>query len=98
MALIYLAGKDPTTAVGGHTTYVQAHALAAVVAGYTPHLVCVGRDAARIDTAYGVVHRVASPFPWRRHPTMVAHGPFLTAAVWGLAEATVAENRLMISA
>ncbi len=81
MTLIYMAGRDPSTAVGGHTSYVQAHGLAAVAAGYTPHIFCVAPRAARVETDYGVVHRVASPVPSRRHPTMVAHSPFLAAEV-----------------
>jgi glycosyltransferase involved in cell wall biosynthesis len=81
LPLLYIAGKDPSTAVGGHSTYVRAHALAAVAAGYAPHIFCVDSRAGRCETEYGVIHRVASPVPWRRHPAMVAHGPWLTAAV-----------------
>ncbi len=81
MALIFMAGRDPSTAVGGHSSYVVAHGLAAVAAGYAPQIFCVAPRAGRVETEYGVVHRVASPVPSRRHPTMVAHSPFLVAAV-----------------
>ena len=76
-----MAGKDPLRAIGGHQTYVRAHAQAAAAAGYTPHVFCVGAAAGRVETAFGVVHRVATPLPLVRHPAMVAHAPFLAAAV-----------------
>jgi glycosyltransferase involved in cell wall biosynthesis len=85
LALIYIAGKDPLTAVGGHTTYVRAHALAAVAAGFTPQIFCAGAAAGRSEGELGVVHRVASPLRSLRHPTMVAHRHFLAAAVQRLA-------------
>ncbi len=84
MALVFIAGKDPLRAIGGHQTYVRAHAQAAVAAGYTPHVFCVGAAAGRGETeraGFGVVHRVATPLPLVRHPAMVAHSPFLAAAV-----------------
>jgi glycosyltransferase involved in cell wall biosynthesis len=81
VALVFIAGKDPLRAIGGHQTYVRAHGLAAVAAGYTPHVFCVGEAAGSVDTDFGVVHRVATPLPLVRHPAMVAHSPFLIAAV-----------------
>jgi hypothetical protein len=81
LTLIYIAGKDPSTAVGGHTTYLRAHALAAMAAGYAPQIFCVASRSGCCETEYGVVHRVASPLAWRRHPAMVAHSPWLVAAV-----------------
>ncbi|HLX07317.1 MAG TPA: glycosyltransferase, partial [Thermoanaerobaculia bacterium] len=80
-ALVFIAGKDPATAIGGHSSYVRAHGLAAVAAGHTPHVFCVGAASGRVETDFGVVHRVASPLRTVRHPTMVAHSPFLAAAV-----------------
>jgi glycosyltransferase involved in cell wall biosynthesis len=81
VALILIAGKDPLRAIGGHQTYVRAHAQAAMAAGYTPHVFCAGSAAARIETDFGIVHRVATPLRPVRHPAMVAHSPFLATAV-----------------
>jgi glycosyltransferase involved in cell wall biosynthesis len=81
MALVFISGKDPLRAIGGHSSYVRAHGLAAMAAGYTPQVFCVGGAAGRIETEFGVVHRVASPLRAVRHPTMVAHSPFLAGAV-----------------
>lgn len=95
MALVLLAGKDPLTGVGGHADYVRAHARAAVEAGHAPHIFCLAgegragggdasraacRGAARVVTDFGVVHRAASPLPFRRHPAMAVQAPFLAGA------------------
>jgi glycosyltransferase involved in cell wall biosynthesis len=59
--VVLVAGRDPRgEADGGHSAYVRAHALAALRAGWTPHLVCVGATAEVAATPYGVVRRAAS--------------------------------------
>ncbi len=80
-----MAGKDPEEEIGGHSSYVRAHARAAVRAGYEPHLFCVSRSEGVEETAYGIVHRMKSPYArGRRAPGMgfrsnwvVLHGPLL---------------------
>jgi glycosyltransferase involved in cell wall biosynthesis len=65
--VIMISGKDPLREAGvGHTTYVRAHALAALKAGYAPHLLVVSREAGMVDSEFGVVHRVRSPWPHGR--------------------------------
>ncbi len=59
--IVLIAGVNPLEQVGGHESYVLAHALAAREAGYTPHIFSVGAAAATEDTAFGVVHQVRTP-------------------------------------
>ncbi|MCB0971195.1 MAG: glycosyltransferase family 4 protein [Acidimicrobiales bacterium] len=60
--LVLVAGKDPLDEPGGgHSSYVRAHARAATAAGFAPHLVAVGRDAAVRETDFGTIHRARSP-------------------------------------
>jgi glycosyltransferase involved in cell wall biosynthesis len=63
--LIIVAGKDPLEERGGHSSYVRAHARAAIRAGFEPHLFCTSHRSGRVETDYGVVHSAASPFPVR---------------------------------
>ena len=59
----YIAGKDPVEETGGgHSSYVRAHGYAAVRAGYEPHLFCISGENSVVETPYGVVHRIRSPF------------------------------------
>ena len=66
--VVLVAGRDPRSEIGGgHSSYVRAHGRAALAAGFTPHLVCVGPGASSEETGYGIVHRVASwAFPYRQ--------------------------------
>jgi glycosyltransferase involved in cell wall biosynthesis len=59
--LVLISGKDVLEGVGGHATYVRAHALAASRAGLEPHLFSVSPRAGIVRTEFGVVHRVAGP-------------------------------------
>ncbi|HEV7484847.1 MAG TPA: hypothetical protein VGQ65_04140, partial [Thermoanaerobaculia bacterium] len=57
--VVMIAGRDPRDEVsGGHSGYVRSYARAAVMAGFTPHIFCVGRNASTTETAFGVIHRV----------------------------------------
>jgi glycosyltransferase involved in cell wall biosynthesis len=65
--VIMISGKDPIREAGvGHTTYIRAHALAAQRAGYTPHLLVVSPEAEIVKSEFGVLHRIRSPWPYRR--------------------------------
>jgi glycosyltransferase involved in cell wall biosynthesis len=58
---VYICGLDPDRHVNGHVSYVQAHALAACAAGFSPRIFCVAPQAGIEPTRYGILHRVASP-------------------------------------
>jgi glycosyltransferase involved in cell wall biosynthesis len=60
--VVYVAGKDPLWELGGgHSSYVRAHARAAIRAGFEPHLVCVSDRTATATREYGVIHQLAAP-------------------------------------
>lgn len=62
-----ISGKDPVREAGvGHTTYIRAHALAALEAGYAPHLLIVSPEAAVSESEFGTLHRLKSPWPYGR--------------------------------
>ncbi len=73
--LVLVSGKDVLDGIGGHETYVRAHAEAAVGLGYEPHVFCVGRRAAVTPAPFGVVHHVAPAVP------VAAQIPLLARAV-----------------
>lgn len=79
--LVLVAGKDPENQLGGHATYVRAHALAARRAGYEPHLFCVGPATQTRETEFGVVHQAWSPFRPFRQVMVTGHAPLLVRAV-----------------
>jgi len=80
--IVLVAGKDPLEEIsGGHSPYVRAHARAAMRAGFTPHLFCVSRRGGIVETEYGVVHRIASPFWPYRQLMVCGHGPLLAAGI-----------------
>jgi glycosyltransferase involved in cell wall biosynthesis len=81
VGLLFIAGRDPSTSVGGHSRYVEAHARAAQAAGFAPEIFCVDAGKPAVEAEYGRIHRVHSPVPIRRHPFMLAHEPFLSAAI-----------------
>jgi glycosyltransferase involved in cell wall biosynthesis len=59
--LVLVSGKDPVASVGGHETYVRAHALAAAAAGFQPHVFCSSKAAGVVGSEFGSIHRVG----WR---------------------------------
>jgi glycosyltransferase involved in cell wall biosynthesis len=77
--LVLVSGKDPLNDVGGHKTYVRAHALAAAKIGFEPHIFCVGTRSGVQDTDFGTLHTVAGPLGFRR--PLAFHGPVLARAV-----------------
>ena len=74
-----IAGKDPLTMRGGHASYVRAHAKAAVQAGFEPHIFCVSDQTGVLETDFGVLHRVPSPFRPFRQIMVAGHAPLITA-------------------
>jgi glycosyltransferase involved in cell wall biosynthesis len=77
--LVLISGKDPLGGVGGHQSYIRAHALAAMRAGYEPHIFCVAGRSCITPAEFGVVHRVGSPL--LPEPPAATHGPLLAHAV-----------------
>lgn len=68
-SLTIIAGKDPLEETGGgHSSYVRAHARAAIRIGFEPHLFCVGSSSGIVETDYGIVHRLYSPLRHLRKP------------------------------
>lgn len=60
--LVLISGKDPVRELsGGHSSYVRAHAHAAVRAGYWPHIFCVGAEDRTEDQPYGTIHCLRVP-------------------------------------
>lgn len=80
--ILLVAGRDPRDEPGGgHSSYVRAHAFAAIRAGYTPHLFCVGSETSVGETDYGVIHREASPARPFRQLRIARHAGPLRRAV-----------------
>ena len=80
--VVLVAGRDPLDELGGgHSSYVRAHARAAVRLGFTPHLFCAGRGQAAVETDYGVIHRSATPVRPVRQLLAGFHAPRLAAAI-----------------
>ena len=77
--LAMVAGKDPLEMLGGHSSYVRAHARAAIRAGFEPHVFCASDRPAVLETDFGVLHRVASPFRPFRQIMVAGHAPLITA-------------------
>jgi glycosyltransferase involved in cell wall biosynthesis len=84
--LVLIAGRDPEGArADGSASYVRAHARAAVRAGYSPQILCVGATAETRETDFGVVRRIASRVQPVRPLMIPAHGPLMARAVVDLA-------------
>src|SRR5262245_1623611 len=79
--IVFIAGKDPLVEMGGHSSYVRAHARAAMRLGFEPHLFCVSQNTAVVPTDFGVVHRIATRIrPFR--PIMAPfHSPRIRVGV-----------------
>lgn len=60
--IIFVTGRDPLIGIGGGSTYVRSHARAAMRAGYDPHIFCVTDRDETVETEYGTVHRLKTPF------------------------------------
>lgn len=82
--VVLIAGRDPAEEVGGgHSSYVRAHGLAAIRAGYDPHLFCVSSSAVDSETEYGFVHRANRGRIPPRQVMMRRHAPALRDAMTG---------------
>jgi glycosyltransferase involved in cell wall biosynthesis len=74
-----VAGKDPLEMLGGHSSYVRAHARAIIRAGFEPHIFCASDRSGVLETDFGSIHRVASPFRPFRQIMIAGHAPLITA-------------------
>jgi glycosyltransferase involved in cell wall biosynthesis len=80
--IVLVAGRNPLEELaGGHSSYVRVHARAWLRAGFAPQVFCVSRQAGPVETDFGVVHRVPSPFRPFRQLMVPGHGPLLASAV-----------------
>lgn len=86
--LFLVAGKDPADEPsGGHSSYVRAHGLAAVAAGYDPIVLCVAETSGCYDAPFGTVHRVQTRWRPLRQLAIAVHEPALRDALIDLATA-----------
>jgi len=87
--VIMIAVRDPSLIYSGAESYVRAFCRAAVKAGYTPHIFCVG-DRTRLKiTEYGVIHQAWSPVRPFRGVMLRLHQPFLLRLASKFAEGAI---------
>jgi hypothetical protein len=55
-------GNNLADVTGGGSSYVRVHARAALRLGFEPHIFCPAPRDGVLETDFGVVHLVASPF------------------------------------
>lgn len=95
--VLFVAGKHPIREIGGfgHSVYVRAHARAATMAGYEPHIFCIGeRDALEVEP-FGVIHQLAWPSP-PRQLAIGRLGPLLADALVAFAQALPRDEAMTI--
>jgi glycosyltransferase involved in cell wall biosynthesis len=87
--LVLVCGKDPFDEPGGgHSSYVRAHARAAVAAGWSPVLVCVGRTTGTRACDFGTIRRFRSRWRPLRQLMIPGHAGVLARGVEEVAAAT----------
>jgi len=81
--VLFVSGKHPIREVGGfgHSIYVRAHARAATLAGYEPHIFCAGESDAIEPEPFGIVHQLASTHPARQSELNALGPPFARALI-----------------
>jgi glycosyltransferase involved in cell wall biosynthesis len=79
--VIVVSGKDPTLIYGGSESFTRSLGRAALRAGYEPHHFCIAERSERLQTDFGVVHRVWSPVRPLRTIMVAQHQPFLVAQI-----------------
>jgi glycosyltransferase involved in cell wall biosynthesis len=77
----FVCGSDAIKGPGGHQTLVRATARAAWNAGFDPQIFCVAPKSAVVETDFGVVRYVASPFRTARPRTVRWHGPVISSGI-----------------
>ena len=97
--VIFVSGRDPIEVLAGDTAYARTHAHAALRAGFQPHLFCPSDRTETIETYFGVLHRVASPFRPFRYPLLPGHGrsirDFESITADALSDAALAEYKTL---
>lgn len=86
--VVFTASRDPRHSKGGHTSYVRAHARAALRAGFEPHIFCSSVASGSVATDFGIVHLVRTDFLPQTTPEVGPRkkllfwvAPFVTAAI-----------------
>jgi hypothetical protein len=77
-AIVLVAGNNILESRGGHPTYVRAHARAALMAGFQPHLFSLGRFNDVLETEFGTVHRVPVSIDADKVPILDSRGTLAT--------------------
>jgi len=97
--VLFVSGKHPIREVGGfgHSVYVRAHARAAVLAGYEPHIFCAGATDAVEREPFGIVHQLASARP-PRQCELDALGPLFARALIAAAMPRPVDEPVLIHA
>jgi glycosyltransferase involved in cell wall biosynthesis len=76
VAFVY--GQDPSTGLHGGASFLRVHALAAVRAGFTPHIFCPADRSSVRETPYGLIHRTwCMPLPPQRQELWGVQKPFI---------------------
>lgn len=84
--LVLIAGRNPLLYSSGLESYVIAHAGAAILAGYTPHIFGAARRSSVRETDFGFVHCVGSYYLKPRSMYAALTAPWLVPAVARLLE------------
>jgi glycosyltransferase involved in cell wall biosynthesis len=79
--IVFIAGKDPCSETGGHSSFLRSTTRAAIALGFAPHIFCSSRRSGEFATDFGVVHKTASPFRSFRQTMLPFHAPMVTAEV-----------------
>ena len=80
-ALVMINGRNPLRRRGGLHSYVQAHALAALAAGFDVHIFCAAARSRKLDSALGTIHEVATPVRPLAPYMAATHLPFIRRAI-----------------
>ncbi len=86
--VVFITARDLRQALGGHSSYVRAHARAALRAGFEPRIFCPSSETGMAETEFGIVHLVRTDFlPQRtiesglRKKLLFWTAPLVTAAI-----------------
>ncbi len=93
-----ISGRDPLRTSGGSESYVIAHARAAILAGYAPHVFSIAPRSEELVTDFGLLHRVASPVRPPRSITNMLQRPWLVPAVTDAADRLAPDVRCLLHA
>lgn len=96
--VILVSGKDPLAEENGrgHTSYVRAHARAAIRAGFEPHIFAVGPGPERESSDIGFIYRCATWLRPYRQVLIPVHSSPLAGGIAALVPTFAAREPLVI--